>query len=178
MAPAEGAPRNFDASNWFVAMVKPNALSIATTHLERQGFPIFSPRRVETRHRGTKSHTGPRQLFPGYLFIQFDPESSSWRKINSTRGISRLVLNNPRTPRPLPSAFIAGLQARCDKDGVLQELDEVKAGDQIRVIAGPFAHFISKVEHVTDDQRVQVLLSMMDQEVRVRLPQNFVQKTG
>lgn len=167
-----------DNENWFVAQLKPNALSIARRHLRQQGFRCFGPQRKETRRSGSRIVTRDRPLFPGYLFVHFDPESSSWRKINSTRGIARLVLSNSNAPRPLPSDFIAGLRARCDKDDVLQETEELKTGDQIRVIAGPFADFISKVEHVTDDKRVQVLLGMMNQDVRVRLPSYAVQKAG
>ena len=162
--------------NWFVAMLKPNALAIAQTHLDRQGFPNFAPMRLETRQRRNRHDTRPRPLFPGYIFVQFDPDSAAWRKINSTRGITRLVLNNPKHPRPLPWQFIAGMRSRCDESGVLEEIEEIAAGDRIRIIAGPFADFVSKVEHVDSDNRVRVLLSIMSQEINLNLPLHSVQK--
>lgn len=164
--------------NWFVAMVKPNAIAIAKTHLDRQHFPNFAPMRLETRHRRNRHDTRPRPLFPGYVFIQFDPESAAWRKINSTRGITRLVLDNPSKPKPLPWQFIAGMRSRCDAEGVLKEIEEIKKGDQIRVISGPFADFVSKVEHVDEDNRIRVLLSIMSQEIHVNLPRHSVQKAS
>lgn len=164
------------SENWFAAQLKPNALSIATRHLQRQGFNIFCPKRLETRRVSNKSVTRPCPLFPGYLFVQFDPRGQVWRKINSTRGVSRLILSNPVDPTPLPRQFIAGLGARCDEDGMLKKPDEIKAGDRIRIVSGPFAEFVTKVEHVTEDKRLQVLLSLMGQSTRVFLPDTAVAK--
>jgi transcriptional antiterminator RfaH len=58
-------------------------------------------------------------LFPGYLFVSFDPANASWSTINNTCGIARLILNHPHKPSPLPSSLMAGLKARCDADGLL-----------------------------------------------------------
>jgi transcriptional antiterminator RfaH len=84
--------------NWFVAQLKPNGLTLACRNLDRQGFAAFVPKRVETV-AGKSRH---RPLFPGYLFVQFDPARHGRQAVNSTRGITRLLLNDPRAPSPLP----------------------------------------------------------------------------
>lgn len=159
-----------DANNWFVAQLKPNALALARRNLERQHIRSFVPVQEVSRRSGDRVKTQRNPLFPGYIFVQFDPDTPGLHKINWTRGISRLLVNRPESPRPLPVQFMHGLLARCDENDVLNKPEDIKAGDRIRIVSGPFADFLSEVEHVTQDERLQVLLSLMGQDVRVVVP--------
>src|SRR6056297_1872092 len=98
---------------WCAAQLKPNALSIAERHLSRQGFTTFCPKRREDQRRGTKFVKQTVPLFPGYLFVQFDPEAADWRRVNSTRGVTRLITDTRGRPAVMPKAFMSALLARC-----------------------------------------------------------------
>jgi len=156
--------------------LKPNGLSVALRNLQRQDIKAFVPTREITRRARDSLRTRQSPLFPGYVFVQFDPGLPGWHRINATRGITRLLVENRHTPRPLPPAFMHGLLARCDANGRLITPEDIRAGDPVRVTAGPFADFISRVEHVTEDERLQVLLEIMGQGVRVSLPKTSVVK--
>ncbi|MFD2739602.1 transcription termination/antitermination protein NusG [Sulfitobacter aestuarii] len=164
-----------EAENWFVAQLKPNGLTLAERNLARQGFAHFAPRRRETSLRGGIRSVSSKPLFPGYIFVQFDPRRPGWTAINATRGITRLLLNDLRNPRGLPGQFMAGLRARCD-DGQMLESSDLSAGDRIRVISGPFAEIVSTVEQLGKDQRIGLLIDLMGQKVRVKLPAHSVEK--
>lgn len=155
------------AENWFVAQLKPNGQHLAERNLRRQGFACFLPRRP--------GPSGPKPLFPGYLFVQFDPAGRDWPAINATRGISRLILADHRRPDPLPHSFIAGLLARCDAGGLVSA-EQIVQGDRVRVLAGPFADIVSTVEQLTDGQRLQLLLDLMGRTVRVELDRHSIEK--
>lgn len=157
--------------NWFVAQLRPNGAALAVRNLARQGFATFAPARMEAAGHSASRR---RALFPGYLFVRFDPATPGWRAINGTRGIARLILSDPRHPRPLPEAFMAGLMARCDASGLVTTPESLAEGDRVRIIAGPFADLVTTVETLEDDARLQVLLDLMGQQVRASLPASAV----
>ena len=161
---------------WFVAQLRPNGLAKARAHLRRQRFESFSPERMGTRPHQGRLMQRRQPLFPGYLFVQFDPATPGWTAINNTRGIARLLLQDPRHPRPLPRGLIAGLQARCGSDELLKPADDLKVGEQIRILSGPFADFITRVDQLPDSERVSVLLDLMGRDVRTLLHRSHVSK--
>lgn len=167
---------NEDARNWFVAQLKPQGLRRAEENLARQGFRFFFPKRAESVARGGRMATLEKPLFPGYLFVQFDPSVSGWASINATRGVARLVISDIRHPRPLPDSFMAGLMARCDARGLIGGPIDLKAGDRIRVISGPFARTIAEIEMLEDGERIQILMDLMGRETRISIAAERVEK--
>jgi transcriptional antiterminator RfaH len=158
-----------DGSGWYLAQVRPNQFYIAEHNLARQGFPVFCPTQEETRRRGGRFVTETRPLFPGYLFVSFNPTSSAWRTINSTYGVSRLVIFGGRVPAPVPQDLVAGLMTRCDEAGHLLPSQVLKPGEKAYVRSGPFAHFVATVEHLAPHRRVGVLLEILGSQTRVWL---------
>ena len=102
-------------------------------------------------------------LFAGYMFVACDPEQATWRQINSTYGISRM-LSPAEGPKPMPEALIAGLRARCDNVGKVVPKENFEADQSVEMHSGPFANFIATVEQMTSDTSVWVLLDFMGKE--------------
>ncbi|SIT06057.1 transcriptional antiterminator RfaH [Roseivivax lentus] len=164
------------SSNWFAAQLRPNGLSIAERNLSRQGFSHFTPKRLETRRQSNRVVTTPRPLFPGYIFVQFDPLAPQWRALNATRGLTRVIVNDPRHPTPLPDDFMAALMERSDESGLLKPPPELKPGDRVRVVAGPMADLVSRIERMDDNARIQLLMHFMGQESRLSVSMDMVEK--
>lgn len=154
---------------WFLAQLKPNSAAIAQTHLERQGFAHFLPMELRTIRRAGRFETRRCPLFPGYLFVSFDPDKGLWRKINATRGISRLV-SFGNVPRPVPFELIAQIVERCDAEHCLRPQAKFVEGEEVRVASGPFVDFVAKIERIEPDQRVWLLMDLMGAETRVAMP--------
>ena len=165
-----------EGKNWFVAQLKPQGLKRAEENLTRQGFESFCPKRLESRVRGGRRLSTMLPLFPGYLFVSFDPSAQGWTAINGTRGVSRLLLVNPRTPTPLPPEFMAGLMARCDEQGVIGAPPDLDVGDTIRVVSGAFADTIARIETLQDSERLQILMDLMGRQSRVSVARHSVEK--
>jgi transcriptional antiterminator RfaH len=163
-------------SDWFVAQLRPQGLIRAQAHLHRQGFETFAPEILVTTMRAGVPRQTRTPLFAGYLFVSFDPAVTGWSVINSTRGIARLILNDPRRPQPLPCALMAGLKARCDARGLLSPPADLSVGDRIRVLAGPFADLVTTIETVPGPERIGVLIDLMGRKVRTSVPRNQIEK--
>src|SRR5689334_4765272 len=93
MAPADILPPGLAfGERWFAVNTQPLAEMRAQRNLENQGFRIFTPRRRKMRCHARKMTMIEAPLFPRYLFVAFDPQRDRWRSINSTFGVSQLVM--------------------------------------------------------------------------------------
>lgn len=155
------------AENWFAAQLKPNAIRIAQRNLDRQGIAHFAPRMMVARRQSGRILRRAEMVFPGYVFVQFDPAQPGWQAINGTQGIARLVVGDPHHPRPVPAGFMGPLLARCDADGVLVPRAEFQVGDRVEMVDGPFATLVGRIEALDRDGRVRVMMDLLGRETRV-----------
>lgn len=163
-------------SLWHLAQVRPNCLHIAERNLVRQAFPVFCPRQIETRRRASRFVSVEAPLFPGYLFIAFDPATAPWRAINSTYGVSKLVSFGDYLPSPVPLGLVDGLMARCDDSGHLLPPDTLVAGDKVEVLSGPFAQFVATVEQIAPNRRVWMLIEFLGGSTRMSMTPDNLKK--
>ena len=162
---------------WYVAQVKPNAQGLASTNLRRQGYEVFHPVRRVTRRAGGAFRAALRPLFAGYLFVGADTAAPPLSRINATRGVGRLV-SFGAAPSPLPAQLVAGLRARCDDIGVLGELDTLGVGDRVRLLSGPFADYVARVETLDEGQRLWAVLEAARNPTRVHILASEVEPAG
>jgi transcriptional antiterminator RfaH len=172
MAAAERASEQM-AEDWFLVQFKPNSHKVADRNLKRQGFKTFLPLQLITRRHNDRFVSESRPLFPGYMFIRLEPETSPWRKVNSTYGVSRIVSFRD-TPSPVPDGLVAALLARCDSDGRVQSATGMSTGDRVTVIDGPFAEFVGTIETIDAEKRVWLLLDFMGQSTRIQVHPNQI----
>jgi transcriptional antiterminator RfaH len=156
------------AEHWFLVQFKPNSHKLADRNLKRQGFETFLPLQEVTRRQDARFISEHRPLFPGYMFIRLDAESSPWRKVNSTHGVSRIVSFGD-VPAPVPDGLVAALLERSDESGVMITGSGLVAGGEVKVIDGPFAEFAGKIETIDAERRVWLLLDFMGQATRIQV---------
>ncbi|MDC1349289.1 transcriptional activator RfaH [Amylibacter sp.] len=108
-----------------------------------------------------------RPLFPGYMFIKFDRAESKWHKINNTYGVSRLITFSSIL-KSIPTTFVDSLMRRYDTSGKLIPVKKLKKDDQVNILRGPFANFIATVEKYESDQRIWILLDLMNRKTKIQ----------
>lgn len=149
---------------WHLAQLKPGRIDRARTNLWRQGYECLMPMQAITRRRRGQLVSAQRPLFPGYLFVGVPERDANWRSINSTFGVARLVSFDGFSPAVVHRDLIAALQDR-SVDGIAS-LGNFRLGDRVRVIAGPFADALARIESLPERDRIVVLVDMMGRKVR------------
>lgn len=163
------------AGVWHVVQVKPNQTGRARINLERQGLKCFMPDcLVSGRVRG-RVVTKTRPLFPGYLFVQPSP-TTSLSTINSTFGVLRLIMRDTHTAQPVPADVMRHLMSHTDAAGLFAPCPNLSEGDSVRITNGPMVDLVARVEQLRDADRVDILLDMMGQAVRLEVPRSQLER--
>ena len=153
---------------WYLLKTKPRQEKRATENLRRQNIECFCPEVwVEKILRGKKCQI-LEALFPGYLFVNFTNASSSIRCINSTRGVQNFVSFGV-TPARVPFALIQELKEKTKPSCDLLILNLPKKGDKLKVIDGPFNGTNVIFSKPSGEERAEVLLNMMNQQVKASI---------
>lgn len=152
---------------WFILQHKPNAHQIAKKNLNQQGFETFLPMYDSTSRKSSRFVSASQPLFPGYMFIAFNKANPEWHKINNTYGVSRLITFG-NSLHSIPNTFIENLKKRCDFSDKLSSIKELKKGDQVKILKGPFANFIANVETHETNQRIWIMLDLMGRKTKVQ----------
>ena len=161
-------------NHWYLVQFKPKSHRLAERNLHRQKFETFLPMQKITERKASRFVSDLRPLFPGYMFVNFNYDTTPWRSINSTIGVSRLVSFEGK-PKPLPLQLVSGLMMRCDAAGTLLPPKKLNYGDSVEVLTGPFASFIATIETIGPMERVWVLMNFMGQKMRMQVTANQLQ---
>lgn len=156
---------------WYVVHTQAQKEGLAEMHLRGQGFVTYLPRYQRTRRHARKTEVVARPLFPRYLFVGLDLARDRWRVIQSTFGVSRLVVAGEE-PLAVPSDVVDEIRARESNDGFvsLGLPAGVGPGSRVRLIDGIFADAKGVIERVADNRRVAILLELLGREVRTFVP--------
>jgi transcriptional antiterminator RfaH len=105
-------------------------------------------------------------FFPRYLFIVINLDRHQWRSVNSTYGVSRLIMLGDQ-PHPVPRGVVEALIAAADARGILQLGEQLQIGGAVRLLAGPFAEQLAVLDQLDDTGRVRVLLDILGRQVAI-----------
>jgi transcriptional antiterminator RfaH len=161
--------------DWYVVQTQINAEAKAERNLVQQGFKIYLPKYLKRRSHARKIEKIAAPLFPRYLFVQIDLATQRWRSVQSTFGVSHLVLNGSDPARVGPDV-ISSLRARED-DGGYVKLDprpKFALGEKVRVLAGVFAENLGLFDGMADRDRIAILLDLLGRKVRVSIIADLV----
>jgi transcription elongation factor/antiterminator RfaH len=161
---------------WYVARSLPRQETRAEFELLRQGFPVFLPRATKTVRHARKLRTVKCPVFPSYMFVVLDIDRDRWRSVNGTSGVASLIMQG-ETPQPVPAGVVENLLHLTDEDGIVCFNCDLRQGQPVRVVAGPFANAIGTLERLDANGRVRVLLDLMNSKVPTYLDRSALEAT-
>lgn len=133
-------------------------------HLWSRGFRTFNPTCLERRFlvRYRRHDTVERPLFPGYMFVEFDPYYHIWQRMLTARGMLGLVKGPgsemPARVDPLAMKRLIALAG----DGPVRDekwMEAFPAASLVKITKGAWQGWTGNVDR-TAQERVWVLLQM------------------
>ena len=149
---------------WYVAQTLHHREKVAERHLRQQGFRSFFPQFRRTVRHARKLREVVAPVFPGYIFVPFDAERDRWHSIHGTVGVCRLLTTLKR-PVPVPADIVQALIGAIDVSGCVVLNADLRVGQAVRVVAGPFEGGLGVLERLDGKRRVRVLLNIMGGQV-------------
>jgi len=153
-------------ARWYAVHTQPHREMRAATNLKNQDFSVFLPRHRKTVRHARQFRTLEAPLFPRYLFVRLAIGRDRWRCVNSTHGVSQLIMEG-EAPKPVPPGVVDEMQAIAEPSGLLALDPRLRPGQQVRITTGPFTGLVGKLLTLDDNQRVNVLLNILGTPTRV-----------
>jgi len=153
---------------WAVVNTHSHREEIALENLKRQNFIAYCPMIRRPRSNGRRIATVMRPLFPSYLFVSTGTHFGRWKPILSTYGV-RSVVRNGQQIATIDHDFIAHLRAR-EVDGVIVRPSEpYRIGQSVAIAEGPFGGLMATIIDMNENDRIVVLLDLMNRRTSVSL---------
>ena len=162
---------------WYVVQALARREPIAKMRLEAQGYKIFLPQMIKSVRHARKMRQARVAVFPGYLFVALNPYKDRWRSINGTIGVARIITAN-EGPAPVPRGVVETLASYMDNFGICRFDRDLKEGQQVRIVSGPFAQLIGQIATLDGKGRARVLLKIMSNEIITTLDQSSLELAG
>lgn len=163
---------------WYALMSKPQKDAYAEEQLNNQGYITYRPLAMRERSRRGKIIKVTESLFPRYLFINLDAVNDNWAPIQSTYGVSSLVRFGD-LPLSIPDSLIDQLRLQ---ENQFQEraidLDSFRQGDSVTITSGSFEGLSAVFERYNGEERVILLMNILNEQAKVAVPRSNIYKTA
>ena len=158
---------------WYLAHTQPNSERRAQLHLGAQGFRTHFPTIQKTIRHARQLRTVRAPLFPRYVFLILDLGRDRWLSVWGTFGVSSLYTCQDR-PVPVPEGIVETLIENSEEANLALFSSGLATGQSVRILSGPFANFVGKLERLDAAGRIRVLLDMMGTAVPVALHRSAI----
>lgn len=139
-------------------------------------FRVEVPQKSVTKIKDGKRVEREERIFPGYVLVEMIMDDDSWYVVRHTPGVTKFV-GGEKKPIPAKDSEIKRILLRGQPAPAKVEID-LKVGQTIKIISGPFADFEGTVTEVLPEkEKVKATVSIFGRETPVDLPINWVQKT-
>ena len=121
--------------------------------------------------KGGQRKIKTKKMFPGYVLVKMIVTNESWYLVRNTQGVTGFV-GHGTNPIPLTLEEVR----RMGIEKIYIDLD-IRVGDTIKVINGPFENFMGSVEEVNmEKQTLRARVSMFGRDTPVELDFSQVDK--
>ncbi len=148
---------------------------IESEHLEEKILDILVPMQDKIEIRGGKKTEVKEKIFPGYILVKMILDDTTWLAVRTTQGVTSFV-GMGNKPTPISEQEVRTIiQFTQITQPTFKQIFTVN--DTVKIVDGPFAEFIGKVDSVDEEKgKVRVLVSIFGRETPVELDFLQVQK--
>lgn len=129
---------------------------------------IVVPTETEIEIRNGARREVERRVFPGYVLVNMIMDEDSWYVVRNSPGVTGFV-GVGNKPTPLSPDEVDKIMQRIESDAPKMKVS-FQAGDQVRILSGPFAEFNGIVEEIDAEKgKAKVLVSFFNRETPVEV---------
>jgi transcriptional antiterminator NusG len=141
---------------------------IESFKIDEKIFNVIVPKETKIKIKNGKRKNVRERIFPGYVLVEMIVTDESWYVVRNTPNVTGFI-GTGVIPTPISEAEIAVIQKRIGVREPKFKID-VKQGDPVKVIDGPFKGQEGKVQEVDADHgKVKVLITVFGRETPVEL---------
>lgn len=143
--------------------VKDNLIKrMETMNLQNNLFRIVVAEETQIEVKNEKSKEVVRNIFPGYLFVEMIMTDEAWYVVRNTPGVTGFIGSSGGGAKPFPVAEseMESILRRIGQSDKKVEV-EFKVGDNVKVLAGPFAGMEGVVDAMNDTTQVATVLIIL-----------------
>lgn len=178
-------PKKTSEKRWYIVNTYSGYENKVKVNLEKRieymnmGEKIFRvevPQKTITQVKAGKKTEKDEKVFPGYVLVEMIMDEDSWYVVRHTAGVTRFV-GSAKKPIPARDSEIKKVLGRSTTDAPQRIELDVKVGDKVRIISGPFAEFVGDITEVYPDKaKLRANVSIFGRETPVELEYKQIQK--
>jgi transcriptional antiterminator NusG len=148
---------------------------IESLGMEDKIFNVLVPKEKKIKIRGGKKEIVEEKIYPGYVFVEMIVTDDSWYVVRNTPNVTGFI-GSGTTPIPVSDEEMKELLKRIEAKEPEYKI-EVKVGDLVKIIDGPFKDFDGKVAEVDGERgRVKVMINLFGRDTPVELDSLQIKK--
>ena len=141
---------------------------VESERLEDKILGVLVPTQDKIEIKSGKKVSVKEKIFPGYILVRIILDYLSWLAVRTTQGVIGFV-GVGNKPTPISEAEVATIIKFTKEEAPIFK-EAFFVDDTVKIIDGPFAEFIGKVDSVdTEKGKVRVLVSIFGRETPVEL---------
>lgn len=126
-----------------------------------------------------KKRNMKKKCFPGYVLIRMIMNEDTWHLVKDTDKVTGFIGGERGKPIPISNEEANNMIGNVDESGTTKRTRSAStysAGDNVKVIEGPFASFVGVVEAVNSNGKLKVNVSIFGRPTPVELDDTQVEK--
>jgi transcriptional antiterminator NusG len=148
---------------------------IESLGMEDKIFNVLVPKEKKIKIRGGKKEIVEEKIYPGYVFVEMIVTDDSWYVVRNTPNVTGFI-GSGTTPIPVSDEEMKGLLKRIEVKEPQYKI-ELKVGDLVKIIDGPFKDFDGKVAEVDEERgKVKVMINLFGRDTPVELDSLQIKK--
>jgi transcriptional antiterminator RfaH len=160
---------------WYLVKTKARQEQRAVDNLAMQLIEAYCPEISEIKLKCGKKTISREPLFPGYLFVRFDPHFLSVTTIQSTRGVGNIVRFGDYLA-VVPDTIIEEIRLRCNQLPQQFQSNIPMPGDKVVITEGGLKG-LEAVYQIEDGlQRAFILIDLLGKQQKVSIENQYLQK--
>lgn len=151
------------------AKVKSNLLRrVESMGMENRIFQVEVPEEKVIEIKDGKRVEKAKKIFPGYILVEMILDEESWHAVRNTPGVTSFV-GASNKPVPLMDKEVRRILRRSTSGKTRVQID-LKVGDHVKVISGPFTDFSGDIIEIAPERgKLKVSVSIFGRPTPVEL---------